>query len=495
MKSVTRAAFPIANGMPTGPATKIMLNVGAGLDIPTGKFLRGKHGEMILNGGLAIVEGIAGKGNNFKSTLLEYKMHRAASRVVHAMDTNITTHDTEENKDEHRITSLYQKLPEFKERDLFYEGVYSITGKSQAKGEQWWDKLREFLEAKEKNRKALMVETPFMDRDRVSRIKIMQPTFSLIDSFSEFETSDVTKILEDNAIGEAGGNMVYMRAGLAKTRLIMEYPTVGIANQHYLLTAAHFGKEIPIASGPYAPPPEKKMNSMAPGEKIKGVPDKYYYLVHWVGLATGSTMMINQGTKGCEYPGDEHDKQKGHNDLWYVPVKTLRNKFGTSSWVTGVIVSQTDGVQPTLTEFHFLRESRFGLVGNDQNYAVALLPECKLSRSTVRFKIDRDPMLRRAINICSELYQMSIFHRDSRNDIIEPEELYDKIKAAGYDWDMILGKTRGWWKPDNEVHPLLFLSTMDILNMAQGTYHPYWLMEDKKTIKPEYIFDEPYEFY
>lgn len=489
-----RAAFPVANQMPSSPNVKVMLNVGAGMDIPTGRWLPGIHGESILNGGLAIVEAIAGKGNNFKSTILEYKMHKAASRVVYDMDTNITTHDTEENKDEDRITSLYQRIPEFKDRDLFAEGMYVITGKSQLKGEQWWENLKEFLESKRKNAKDLMVETPFLTRDRQTRLRIMQPTFSLVDSISEFETSDVSKILDENVIGDSAGNMVHMRAGLAKTRFLMEYPTQGIANQHYLTMAGHWGKDGMIAQGPHAAPPEKKMNSMPQGEKVKGVPDKFYYLIHWAGLASGSRLHLNKETRACDYPADDHDKEKGHTDLWLVPITTLRSKFGSSSWSFNLLISQAEGVQPGLTEFHMLKESRYGLDGNLINYWCDLIPDVKLSRSVIRPKINTNHKLRRAINICSEMYQMTIFHRDVRYDIPTPKEMYEKLKDAGYDWDMILGRTRGWWKPNNEVHPLLFLSTMDLINMVAGKYHPYWLEDDKKTIKAKYIVDEPYEF-
>jgi hypothetical protein len=60
---------------------------------------------------------------------------------------------------------------------------------------------------------------------------------------------------------------------------------------------------------------------------------------------------------------------------------------------------------------------------------------------------------------------------------------------------MILNRTRGWWKTYNENHPLLPLSTKDLLNMAKGRYHPFWLEADKQTIKKE--FDNPtgYQFY
>lgn len=492
--SFQRKSMPISSSMPMSAASMMMINIGSGLDIPTGSFLPGKNGEHMLNGGLGIVTGITGKGNNFKTTLLEWMMGRAAARSSFDMDTDLTTYDTEENKDHNRISRLIQKNLEFSERDLFAEGRYTITGKSDLYGDKWFAKLKEFLEAKEENKKHLLQETPFLAPDKKSLVQIMQPTFSLIDSFSEFETSDVAKIMDDNELGESGGNTVYMRQNLAKNRLLMEYPRLGVGNQHYLLTSAHFGKELQMASGPYAPPPEKKMNSMRPGEKVKGVPDKYFYLVHWLGHASGSAILKNKENV-VDYPRDSDDKRVGDTDLWEVPVNTLRSKTGPSSWSTIIVVSQSEGVLPSLTEFHMLRRSRFGLVGNDQNYVNALLPEEKLSRTLIRRKLDAMPELRRATNIASELYQMSLYHRSVSDELITPEELYAKIKERGYNWDMILKKTRGWWKTNNDVHPLLPLSTKDLLNMAHGRYHPYWLEADKQTIKPKYVLDIPYAFH
>lgn len=484
---------PVSSDMPMSAASMIMLNVGAGMDIPTGSFIKGKHGEMMLNGGLGIVTGVTGKGNNYKTTLMEFFMGRAAARSSYEMETDISTYDTEENKDFNRINRLLKKNVEFADRDLFMEKVYAITGKSAMFGDKWFAKLKTFLTAKEDNTKALLQDTPFLSADQSTLVQIIQPTFSFIDSFSEFETSDIGKILDENELGEAGGNMVYMRQNLAKNRLLMEYPRIGCFNQHYLLTSAHFGKELQLASGPYAPPPEKKMNSMKPGEKVKGVPDKYFYLTHWLIHAVGSSILKTKDNV-VEYPKDSDDKRVGDTDLWLVPVNFLRNKTGPSSVSTEIIVSQTEGVLPSLTEFHILRKTRWGLVGNDMNYVCALLPEVKLSRSVIRKKLDEIPALRRAVNICSELYQMRLYHSRGDLKIYRPEELFDKLTELGYDWNMILTRTRGWWKTNNDMHPLLPLSSMDLLNMAEGKYHPYWLEADKKTIIAKYDMGIPFDF-
>lgn len=40
------------------PKLRPLLNIGCLFDIPTGTYLKGKHGESILNGGLSYITGI-----------------------------------------------------------------------------------------------------------------------------------------------------------------------------------------------------------------------------------------------------------------------------------------------------------------------------------------------------------------------------------------------------------------------------------------------------
>ncbi|MCK9517319.1 MAG: hypothetical protein M0Q87_14950, partial [Ottowia sp.] len=76
--------------------------------------------------------------------------------------------------------------------------------------------------------------------------------------------------------------------------------------------------------------------------------------------------------------------------------------------------------------------------------------------------------------------------RSISHELMSAKDLYDKIKAKGYDWDFILENTRGWWTFNNDKLPLYFLSTYDLVRMANGEYHPYWLEDDNKTIKKQF---------
>ena len=466
---------------------KILINIGATLDIPTGFYVTGKHGESILLGGLGNLTGMTGIGNSFKSTIMHYMTLSAASRIMLGVDiSSIQTYDTEMNIHLERLRELSHRHEAFKESDILSDGLWTITDKSIYYGNEWFEKLKEYLKTKKDNSSKLTFDTPFLDRDGSSLMKVLVPTFGQVDSFSEFETSDVAKIMDENELGESGGNTIHMRQGLAKTRFLMEMPALGASANHFTLLSAHLGKDMAIASGPYAPPPTKKLQHMSQGDKIKGVTDKFFFLTNNFFQTKSVTKLINQGTKGPEYPRDSDDNAAGDTDLNLVAMILLRGKSGPSGTVFELVVSQTEGVLPSLTEFNFIKNNdRFGINGTLVNYSLDIYPDCKLSRTTVRGKIDNDVKLVRALNITSELCQMHQHYRAL--NLCTAKELYDKIKEQGYDWDFILSETRGWWTLNNDTASKYFLSTLDLVKMAKGQYHPYWLEDDKKTIKKAYL--------
>jgi len=458
---------------------KINYNIGCLMDIPTGKYVKGQKGENILNGGLPLLTAIAGKGNTFKSTIEHYMMLSAASKVASSgIMPYMNTYDTEMNIDLDRLLSFSQRFPEFKDIDLHKEGIWSVTDKTNHIGNEWYKILKDFLKnEKLKNRKDYTFETPFIDREG-KPLKTLFPTFGEIDSISEFETSDIGDIQDKNQLGESGGNTIHMRIGLAKTRLLMELPSLCNSSAHYLILTAHVGAEIPMQQGPYSVP-TKKLQHMKLGDKIKGVTDKFFFLPNSVWQTMSSTLLNNQNTKGPEYPKTRNQPDEGSQDLNIVTVKQLRNKTGPSGFTVDLIISQTEGVLPSLTEFHFIKENgRYGLDGNNVNYSLVLYPEAKLQRTTVREHIDNDPLLRRAIKITSDLLQISMFYKTLPLEIPDLKELYSKLDKK-YGWNKLLN-SRDFWTFNNYDNKVPFLSTLDILEMYHDKYVPYWIKEVKK---------------
>lgn len=452
------------------PSIKPMVNVGAGFDVPTGHFLVGKYGEYILNGGMAFMTGVVGQGNVFKSSIADWMQLTAMARMC----ATATIYDTEISKHEFRLKQVVFGIREFYGEDVIENGRLILTDKTIYTGDEYYDITKEFMLTKIKNREKNEIELPFMNRDRSAYMRIIAPTFCSIDSFSEFSTKDVIKMQDDNSLGEAGGNTIPMRQGLQKTRFLMEVPGLAGGSYTWFILTGQIGDEFVMDP---RKPPEKKLTDMKQGKKFKGVPEKFTFVMNncWYGLHV--ERLINDNTKSVEYPRDSDDNLKGDTDLNVVTFKQLRGKSGPTGMPVRLVISQEDGVQPSLSEFHNIKEmDRYGLGGNIQNYYLELCPEIKLSRTTVRGKIERHPDLQRALNITNEMCQINIRWRNLDERLqLSPKELYEKIKELGYDWNMILTQTRGWWAPVGLHENLKFLSTMDLLRMANGLYIPYWM--------------------
>lgn len=459
------------------PEVRINYNVGALFDVPTGTYLVGKYGERILNGGVGACTGVVGIGNQFKSTMMEFMMGTVVARYT-IQDENCyaITYDTEINKSPARLSAIVGNMQGITpENNPVENGRWRITDKT-TMGDEWFEQYKQFTELKSKNSKALTRVTPFYIEKKGELFTDILPTPTAVDSMSEFETSDVADMKDDNALGDKGGNTIWMRQGLSKMRMMSELPKlISVGNTPFFMTA-HIGKM--IGMDPHAPP-VKKLSFLKNGDVVKGVSDKFFFLTTVAWQATNATPLTNDGTKGPEYPADTDDNMKMDTDLMLVTMSLLRNKYGRSGLMMQVIVSQELGLLPSLTEFHYLKTvDRYGFEGNMQNYALVLCPEIKLSRTTIRGKIDRHPELRRALNILAEMLQITQLMTDKDGVFCSPQELYQDLIAMGYDWPTLLN-TRGWWTYDNDKQPIPFLSTMDLLRMRKGLYTPYWWPKDK----------------
>lgn len=451
------------------PNVKALINIGALMDIPTGSYIKGLRGEHVLNGGLGTLTGFVGMGNSFKSTLMHYSMLTAMSRFP---TSTAGTYDTEINIHESHLKVLVDRVEAFQGEDIIDTGRWVITDKTIYHGDQWYDILKEFMESKRKNAAKISIKLPFPNREKTGNLEIITPTFTEVDSLSEFVTQDVIKMQDENSLGEKGANTVFMRQGLQKNRFLAEIPALAGGSYNYMLIVAQVGDKFDM--DPHSPKPNK-LAHLKGDIKIKGVPEKFTFIMNNCWHCYGTTTLVNQSTKAPEYPRDGEDNLQGDTDLSVVRIRQLRSKSGPSGMAMEILVSQQEGILPALTEFHHIKESgRWGLEGNLQFYNLAFCPEIKLSRTTVRGKIDRHPELRRGLNIASEMLQISDLWHHIRPELkCTPKQLYDDLTAMGYDWSILLS-TRGWWAPVGAFEDIPFLSTMDLLLMRTGEYIPYW---------------------
>lgn len=453
---------------------KTSYNVGCRLDIPTGKYVRGMKGESINTGGHGTFVGIVGKNNLFKSTLMHY-MTLAASGTVAASgyEPYINTFDTETNIHIERLRSFYQRFPVFADHDLFDSKIWMVTDITKHLGDEWYKLLRDFLRnVKMKNLKKYTMQTPFIGTDG-EPISVLYPTFGQIDSVSKFMTSSVEDIQNKNMIGDSANNTLFMRQGLAKAQLLAELPIMCSAAAHYMIATAHVTMENQIGVQPHQMP-TKKLQHMKSGEKIKGAPDDFFFLTNSLWQTTTANVLNDQATKSPLYPRHRGDCEEGSTDLNVINLKLLRNKSGPSGCGLQVLVSQTEGILPGLTEFHAIKEAdRYGLEGNNTSYRLDLMPSVTIGRTSVRETIDTDPRVRRAVKITSDFQQIKEHYRDLPLEIPPLAQLYAKLDKQ-YGWDKILN-TRDFWTFDQYENAVPFLSTMDILEAYHDRYVPYFL--------------------
>jgi hypothetical protein len=234
--------------------------------------------------------------------------------------------------------------------------------------------------------------------------------------------------------------------------------------------------------GPPGAQPMKKLQHMKAGDKIKGVSEKFFFLPTSVWQTMSATLLNNKDTKGPEFPKLRGNPEPDSQDLNIVTLKQLRSKSGPSGYTIEVIVSQTEGVLPTMTEYYYCREEgRYGLDGNNLTYNFVLCPEVKLGRTSVRELIDNTPELRRAIKITADLLQIKTYYKNLPFAIPDVKDLYEKLEKQ-YGWKTLLA-TRDYWTFNHYDHPIPYLSTMDILEMYYDKYVPYWWKGDKPKVE------------
>jgi len=447
-----------------------LLNIGAGFDIPTGSYRFGKHGESILNGGLAPFTAIVGKGNTFKTAITMFMMGRVLERYNNS---NALHYDSECTFGTDRILSLMSHLePGIAQGWLDQERIY-LTDDSIAKGNDWFKKtVQDYAGLKQKDRKSHGT-LPFVDA-KGNLIPYLFPTVNAADSMSEMKFNDLEKNYAKMEIGQGEMQTEAMRVSNAKRMLIEKTQGYANAGGLYVLMTAHLGKELNMDGKPQ----EKKTTFMKQGDKISKVPTQILSLPNNAWEISTGTVLIDRNTKEWMYPkpGRNDIDTNGNPDLITLVAKNLRGKNGPSGVPWEFVMSQSEGLLPSLTEFNYIKNAnRYGLGGNDRNYYVELCPDLKLMRTTVRGNIDEHPELRRALEITMEMCQMRfLWHTRDPKYNMTPEELRIGLEKKGYKWDQLLN-TRGFWTFEEDNHPLPFLSTMDLLRMYHDEYRPYWL--------------------
>lgn len=454
------------------PSIRPMLNIGCLFDISTGTYVKGANGESILNGGLSYITGIGGRGNTYKSTMAHFMNLRCLDRYLQA---DGMIYDTEGSLPMTRIDSLSKDMPNINPE---LENRLVITDKVGMSGNKWFEAYRDILKDRRANSKKIELTTPFVTRDGTP-MKAMNPFIAELDSLSMMNIEAIDAMYDKNSLGESGLNMEAMRAAAAKSQMIIQLPELTGAGGSYLIMTAHVGDKHQI--DPYAPIP-KRLTFLKGKIEFKRVPENFTFLTNNLWYCSSCSVLMNAANKTPEFPRNKEDDLKGDTDLMIVEIQNLRAKSGPTGLPISIIISQSEGVHVGLTEFYYIKtNNKYGIGGNDRNYFLELTPDISMQRTTVRGKIDENKDVQRALEITSELCQMfNLWHHLPVGLLVTPKELYENLLVKGYDWARLLN-TRGYWMFEEDIKKnkgtLPYLSTMDLLHMNAGIYHPAWYGE------------------
>lgn len=467
-------------------------NLGCLFDYPTGKPVTGAKGETIINGGLHHTTGITGEANSVKTGNALRMLMTVLARYSVAEG---TTYDTEGTLPADRVTSIANQvdtnLTYTDEEIISDDNIDETSIKRHAftdiseypDGSKFFSEFKDYGQTRPRL-KADYHETPFLDSAN-KRLRILAPSIAFIDSLSMFSSGSMTELQGRGDIGTSVRNIEGLRDNMAKNQMMLELPKITAANGLYFIMTAHLGKQHQL--DPHAPP-RKQLSYLKNDLKLKNVPEKFNFLVHNLWFLFSMKPLVNRTTKASEFPRDKEDNaDAGNSDLQIITCMNLRGKSGISGYPFDIILSQSEGILESLTEFYHFKKDSFGIGGNNTNYYLDLRPDVALSRTLVRRKLKTDPKLRVATRITADLLQMKqLWHFLPDGLWCDAKTLYADLIAQGHDWEKLLN-TRGYWTFDQYgTTELPFLSTMDLLYMRQGTYVPFWYTkEDRAAIKPK----------
>lgn len=462
------------------PSFYPMPNTGTILDISAGDWLEGIHGQSILNGGVALFYGIAALPNMFKSTLAA-AMGGCLLRAF--PESTAHAHDTETTMQQTRVEYLMRDAMNLgigtynRPENLISSGRLFFTTSVDYDGTELFDIIKTFCKDRIKNDKQIALE--ILDPQTKKPYMYYNPVFEFWDSLSGLKTKDATEKAKDGDVGTKDLNMLAMNFNMGKSQIVDQAPDLTARHGVYLCFTAHVGQKYELDP---RKPAARTLRWLKGDVKLKRVPENTTFNTGNFYVVVGMSQLADKGVD--IFPRTPSEKDQKAVDLIELTLVNQRGKFGLSNNPLPLAISQRHGLRTALSNFLYLRqEGKYGIVGNDQNYALALTPDVKMRRTTVQQIFDTNFAVCRAAQILMEMRYMFTHDADKYAEYYcEPEDLYKELIAMGYDWNLLLN-TRFWFGPvESKDKDVPYLSTMDLLKMRVGKYHPYWYPVKKEEL-------------
>lgn len=460
-----------------------MPNTGTVLDISAGHYLPGHKGQTILNGGFTRWQCIAALPNMFKTTgsagLMAPTLMAFPSSVFHSHDTETTQNDTRMENLLLNNMRLYKDLGVQVPESLVAARRLMFTSQVDYNGTEVFNLLRSL--GKKRQESGARIKYEILDKNTNKPLEWFAPILSFWDSLSGMQCESAELMMDEGSVGTSDLNMLAMRGNMAKAQIVDQLPSFTARSGIFVLATGHVGQQYQLDP---RKPNVRTLRFMRDNLKLKKIPENLSFSTINCYVITRFQPLLTNGSP--EFPWSPKDTGKG-TDLIELTFVNMRGKCGPSDIPLTLVVSQRDGLIPYLGNYLYLKENdRFGFEGTLQNYHFAFTPEIKVQRTTLREKFREHYTLQSCVYHLMNMHWM--ITRWSEDDLpskykCTPGELYEDIKAKGYDWNLLL-MTRYWHGEVNDTKDHIpYLSTYDLLKMRTGEYHPYWYPVKQKDLK------------
>ena len=478
-------AFDFLKTMESSDTVSPAFNFSPIFDMLNGSSTPGKDGITYTNGGLDRNNAVIGGNNTQKTGLSVLAMIRMLIRYHRSV---VFFDDIEGTFDVDRLEEQFDREIGIQGyfRDHILDKRFFYFNKNDPKNpcdgtfvhEQFKTvsaAIRKDLDAK----KDVHTLTPFLS-NKGEPLSVIDPVFVVVDSVSEMPFQQISAHFQEGNVDDGGEKRTRdLQIGNAR-RIVYEDADVlgGVVGMVQLWTGQVVDK-VNISGRP----DEKDSVFIRQGKKIKA--PKSFMRIPGIGheIIKGSVLKAKDGT--WQYPNPFGKDvimtadAKEIPDLMYYNNTPYRNKSGMSGVNAFFIGSQSLGIQEGLTMYHVLKDGMFGMEGSNISHWCILYPELKVGRTTVWEKTLEDRKFLRALTIMYHLWTMNnMWLKRELKYRITPQDLYEKIKARGIDWNDILENTVDYWftNPDIKKHTV---TTQELVRIALGERDPYWIKKAK----------------
>ena len=454
------------------------------MDMINGEFLVGPDQVTYMNGGLCRNNAVTG-GNNTQKTGQTVLMMANALYRYHTLI--VAFKDIEATFNVGRLADIVDELfgipgyfyAEILDKRFFYFSRNDIENPCDGNFvHQWFKDRHADVKQAIKEKQNIYINTPYPGNDG-NAVKIISPIMTVVDSISEMHFAKTSAHFQEGEVDEGGAQKTRDLVIGNQRRIVYEdCDVLGGEFGAYQVWTAQVTDIVNMTGQPL----EKESVFIRQGKKLKGpksllrIPQIGYEIIRGSALKSGQEWMYPNPFGSDVVIGKD---AKENPDLLFYTTNIYRNKSGSSGSSLFFIGSQSLGIQEGLSMYHAIKTSdMFGLEGSAISHACVLYPECKVGRTTVWKKSIEDKKFYRALGICYQMWFMQTFWLTLEHKYrMTPQEMYNKIKEQGYDWNDILENTVDYWFT-NPMITKHTVSTLELLKIALGERKPYWL--DKK---------------